>query len=453
MQTGEGNGPNTAAEPTEVPLQLSNIKALVEKVYVDGLGRTKDDLVIKTVRELFEAGDFQQVVLKSQEVRSKLEKLGCFKNVGVFIDTSRGEDASSNGLEITFSVKELKRVLGGITTLVGNNEGSLVIKSNLPNTFGRGENLQVEYTYGTKQSKGFNGMFIKPLHNKANTILTSSFYQKNSEWVTSGYHLCEQGISLDASFDSVPLVRHNLQWEGIWRELSCQSRTTAFPVREQAGHSLKSALRHMIHFDNRDSTIFSSRGTLFQMVQELAGIGGDVGFIKHELNYQLNVPVTNDVVIQGSFQGGFMKRLNDEKLIYICDRFFLGGPHTIRGFEQRGIGPQSDNQALGAQGYWAAGLHLYTPLPFKPGQGGIGDILRTHFFVNAGNIDNFDFSDNLKESARILTDRYRLSYGMGLMLRLGTTARIELNYCVPIRSQRGDRTHHGVQVAVGVQFL
>lgn len=44
-----------------------------------------------------------------------------------------------------------------------------------------------------------------------------------------------------------------------------------------------------------------------------------------------------------------MKRLNDEKLIYICDRFFLGGPHTIRGFEQRGIGLHSDNQALGAQ--------------------------------------------------------------------------------------------------------
>ncbi len=32
------------------------------------------------------------------------------------------------------------------------------------------------------------------------------------------------------------------------------------------------------------------------MVQELAGLGGDVGFIKHELTYQLNVPVTEDVV-------------------------------------------------------------------------------------------------------------------------------------------------------------
>lgn len=53
----------------------------------------------------------------------------------------------------------------------------------------------------------------------------------------------------------------------------------------------------------------------------------------------------------------------------------------------------------------------------------------------------------------MLMDKYRLSYGVGLMLRLGTVARVELNYCVPLRSQRGDRPRHGVQVAVGVQFL
>ena len=36
---------------------------------------------------------------------------------------------------------------------------------------------------------------------------------------------------------------HSLRWEGVWRELSCLTRTTAFSVREQAGHSLKSALK------------------------------------------------------------------------------------------------------------------------------------------------------------------------------------------------------------------
>jgi len=439
------------AEPAQ--FDLSSIKAKVEKVHIEGLGRTKDDLVANSVRDLFKAGDFEQVVQKAQEVRSKLEGLGCFKSVDITIDTSNYADSSPDGLEITFTVKEMKRLLGGINTLVGNNEGSLVIGANLPNTFGRGEKLQAEYTYGTKQSKGFSGTFVKPLHNLSNTILISSIYQHNSDWPSSGYHLREQGITLDASFDSVPLVRHNLQWEGIWRELNCLNRTTTFPVREQAGHSLKSALRHVINFDNRDSPVFSNRGTLFRMVQELAGLGGDVGFIKQEVNCQVNVPVTSDIVLQGSFQGGLLKRLNDEKVVYICDRFFLGGAHTIRGFDQRGIGPHSDNQALGAQAYWAGALHLFTPLPFRPGRGGLGDILRTHFFVNIGNINNFDLGGNLKESARQLLEKHRLSYGVGLMLKLGNAARIELNYCIPLKSERGDRPLHGVQLAVGVQFL
>ena len=94
-------------------------------------------------------------------------------------------------------------------------------------------------------------------------------------------------------------MHHNLQWEGVWRELGCINRSTTFPVREQSGHSIKSAFRHIINFDNRDSTVFSTRGTLFRMVQELAGVGGDVGFIKHEVNYQLNLPLFADMVPRG----------------------------------------------------------------------------------------------------------------------------------------------------------
>lgn len=50
-------------------------------------------------------------------------------------------------------------------------------------------------------------------------------------------------------------------------------------------------------------------------------------------------------------------------------------------------------------------------------------------------------------------EKHRLSYGVGLMLKLGNAARIELNYCIPMKSERGDRPLHGVQLAVGVQFL
>lgn len=46
---------------------------------------------------------------------------------------------------------------------------------------------------------------------------------------------------------------------------------------------------------------------------------------------------------------------------------------------------------LGGEAYWAGGLHLYTPLPFRPGRGGFGDLFRTHFFLNAGNLCNLNY--------------------------------------------------------------
>lgn len=46
---------------------------------------------------------------------------------------------------------------------------------------------------------------------------------------------------------------------------------------------------------------------------------------------------------------------------------------------------------LGGEAYWAGGLHLYTPLPFRPGKGGFGDLFRTHFFLNAGNLCNLNY--------------------------------------------------------------
>jgi len=57
---------------------------------------------------------------------------------------------------------------------------------------------------------------------------------------------------------------------------------------------------------------------------------------------------------------------------------------------------------LGGEGYWAGGLHLYTPLPFRPGKGGFGDLFRMHFFLNAGNLCNLNYGEQLdSEQAHI----------------------------------------------------
>lgn len=91
-------------------------------------------------------------------------------------------------------------------------------------------------------------------------------------------------------------LKHNLQWEACIRDLSVLSRTAAFDVREQAGLSLKSALKHILSIDARDDLIFPSCGTLFQLTTELAGFGGDIGFWKNDLYCQYNYSIIQDIV-------------------------------------------------------------------------------------------------------------------------------------------------------------
>jgi len=46
-----------------------------------------------------------------------------------------------------------------------------------------------------------------------------------------------------------------------------------------------------------------------------------------------------------------------------------------------------------------------------------------------------------------------MSYGIGMAVRLGQVARVELNYCIPVLVQRGDQTNSGVQFGIGMHFL
>ena len=78
-----------------------------------------------------------------------------------------------------------------------------------------------------------------------------------------------------------------------------------------------------------------------------------------------------------------------------------------RGFEMRGVGPASDGDAVGGTAYWAAGLHLYSPLPLRPHWGGLGDLFRTHAFLTAGNIGDFAAPGQCRSHAHAYRIRLR----------------------------------------------
>ena len=67
----------------------------IERIHIDGLGRTKDEIAIEQVKDVFQASTFKELIERSGEAKLKLERLGIFTGVGVLIDTSKGMGSAS----------------------------------------------------------------------------------------------------------------------------------------------------------------------------------------------------------------------------------------------------------------------------------------------------------------------------------------------------------------------
>ena len=56
-----------------------------------GLKRTKEIYVKNAVNKIFESNNFNDLILKSEELRQKLYNLGCFKSIEVLIDSTKSK--------------------------------------------------------------------------------------------------------------------------------------------------------------------------------------------------------------------------------------------------------------------------------------------------------------------------------------------------------------------------
>ncbi len=54
-------------------VNLDSINAQVVKVHVEGVTRTKEDLVVSNIRPIFKVKHFEDMVLKAQHVRNSLQ--------------------------------------------------------------------------------------------------------------------------------------------------------------------------------------------------------------------------------------------------------------------------------------------------------------------------------------------------------------------------------------------
>jgi outer membrane protein insertion porin family len=153
-----------------------------------------------------------------------------------------------------------------------------------------------------------------------------------SRW--SSYRLHNRGLTAGLVSAS---GRHELSYEAAYREVapalavassSVAAAYAAGPSRlsvtqpasgsilDQCRASFKSALKYAFTLDGRDSKAAPTRGSSFSVTTEIAGLGGDVNFVKLETDSQYHFPLTNSLVrTQSTPPPGARAR----KRVLVCD--------------------------------------------------------------------------------------------------------------------------------------
>ena len=196
--------------------------------------------------------------------------------------------------------------------------------------------------------------------------------------------------------------------------------------QEAEGKEIVSKLGLTLLRDSRDSIVFTRNGNRTSLRTEFAGLGGDVDWHKFEARTAHFIPTLDTFEQSLSILGRVGFTSNDTPFY---DRFYLGGPETLRGFDYRDVGPRDlddPSEPIGGCTYGMLSLEYGFRLaePF-----GLVAFLDTGFV----NKDEFDFN---------LT-KYAANWGVGArIMMLGSPLKLDLG--IPIKDPSGRLAVHNL---------
>ena len=165
---------------------------------------------------------------------------------------------------------------------------------------------------------------------------------------------------------------------------------------------VSSIIGYTFNWDRRNDPIQPTGGFDFSFSQDLAGVGGDVQYIRTESSAAAYQGIFKGVRASVRLSGGYIGSWGDDEGIRINNRFFRGGS-TFRGFDVAGLGPRRivrevdaagntqrirKGRALGGKAYYQATAELTFP-NFLPEEYGID----TALFLEAGSVGELDDID------------------------------------------------------------
>jgi outer membrane protein insertion porin family len=178
--------------------------------------------------------------------------------------------------------------------------------------------------------------------------------------------------------------------------------------------------------DTRETLLFTRKGNRSSLEFEYAGIGGDINYYKMEGRTAQFIP-TFDAYEQSLSivaRAGSVAPFGQSDSVPFYDRFYLGGPDTLRGFDYREVGPRDSDTTARDE---AVGGNSYALVSFEYGFR-IAEPLGLVVFYDWGFVNENDFDFSMSD--------YADNWGVGARIMLmGSPLKLDLG--IPITSPEG----------------
>jgi outer membrane protein insertion porin family len=423
-----------------IELDVQDVPAIyAERIDIVGNTHTKDFVIRRELR-FAEGSPVNAVVL--ERGRKRVQALGFFKKVTL----TRKPGSQPDRIIVTVAVVEDDaRNLSfgaGYSTSEGIVGDISVVDHNL---FGNGQSLRAKlagsavrfqadigftepHLFGTNVAGGFD-LFYKDLDYSNQASYKS---QRIGGALRLGYLLTDEwsaGVNYSLSRSTIYDVDANAS-------AAIKEAIPGFPAAD-SGTYYTSSVGYSVAYDTRDNKKRPREGSYYTLAQDLAGLGGDVRYVRSVGEVRTYYPVSDKVTAVGRATGGIITGWGGQD-VRLLDLFYKGS-ESVRGFAISGFGPRDmlslNQDALGGRMFFATTAELLFPLPGVPEDIG----LRGAVFADAGSLwgVNKTAASLPSLAGDALTPRASVGVGVAWDSPLGA---LRVDYAFPILKQPFDKT-------------
>ena len=360
-------------------------RIFVERIDIEGNTTTLDSVVRRQFRAV--EGD----PLNPREIAQAAERikaLGFFNDVQV--DNVPGTAPDQEVVKV--AVTEAPTGSLSLGASYGASTGlGLNIGFSERNFLGRGQALTVNVQTGTDNLDS-KIAFVEPAFMGRNLAFGFAAGYATATQQNSNYDKTVISLSPSLGFAVSDLAIVRLSYSLASEDVSnvggsTTSLSSSTILQAESGSAVRSSVGFTYTWDDRNSGLRPKGGVMFQVGNDVSGLGGDVKVLQTSVRALAETKVMNgDATLRASFEGGALTSYGGY-VTRITDRYLSAG--TLRGFEPNGIGPRDLNalneDALGGNYFAAAHLEASFPLGLPEEYGISGGA-----FVEAGSVWGLD---------------------------------------------------------------